>query len=95
MNVFHVTLILKASLIKKLVWIIVKIRHVVVKISIFVFLQKQNRIFLSSMLLKTNGRENSNVHNFLLDLHNNPSTSFKYLEAFNKKNKNMYKPCGT
>ena len=95
MNVFNVTLILKASLIKKLVWIIVKIRHVVVKISIFVFLQKQNRIFLSSMLLKTNGRENSNVHNFLLDLLNNPSTSFKYLEGFNKKNQNMYKPCGT
>ena len=29
------------------------------------------------MSFKTNGRENSNVHSFLLDLHNNASTFFK------------------
>ena len=38
------------------------------------------------MSFKTNGQENSNVHNFLPDLHNNPSTFYKslglYLEVF-------------
>ena len=36
-------------------------------------------IFLSSMSFKTNGRENSNVHAFLPDLHNIPSTFLKSL----------------
>ena len=34
-------------------------------------------IFYSSISLKTNERENSNVHNFLPDLHNNPSKFLK------------------
>ena len=33
------------------------------------------------MSFKTNRRENSNVHNFLPDLSNTPSTFFKILEA--------------
>ena len=36
-------------------------------------------IFLSSMLCIKNGRENSNVQNFLPDLHNDPSMFFKSL----------------
>ena len=35
-------------------------------------------IFLGSMSFKTNGRENSNVHSFLPDLHNNSSTFLKF-----------------
>ena len=56
----------KISLIQKFVRITVKIRQKVVKIWIFVFLPKQNR----STVVSLNGRENSNVYNFLPDLHN-------------------------
>ena len=34
------------------------------------------------MYVKTNEQENSNVHNFLLDLHNNPSMFFN-AQGFN------------
>ena len=39
-------------------------------------------IFLSSMSVKTNGRENSNVHNFLTELHNNLSMFLKSLGLY-------------
>ena len=35
--------------------------------------------FFIIMSFKTNGRENSNVHNFLPDLSNDPSTFYKFL----------------
>ena len=36
------------------------------------------------MSSETNGQENSNDHNFLLDLHNNPSTFFEILQTLPK-----------
>jgi hypothetical protein len=37
-------------------------------------------ILISSISFKIYGRKKSNVHNFLMDLHSNPSMSFKSLE---------------
>ena len=63
-------------------WIILKIHQEVVKIWIFVFQRKKFYWLRSSqpkLFSARHRRENSNVHNFLQDLHNNPSTSFRPL----------------
>ena len=39
------------------------------------FFERWLDFFQQHVIFKTNGRENSNIHNFLPDLHNNPSRS--------------------